>query len=162
MEKNKRKYFIEPKLQLVEQKALIEIKYPDSDTSIKNGILYWRGIVKPTAFSKEYQLKMEYRMGKYPKMWLYVEDMNEQLTHVIPHHYSIDLDNKMIELCLFKPRLKEWMKHYPLSETIIPWAIEWTYYYEIWKVTGEWKGGGDHPTDKDCKNSSKYKEHHEQ
>ena len=32
-----------------------------------------------------------------------------------------------------------------LSETIIPWAIEWLYYYEIWLVTGTWNGGGEHP-----------------
>lgn len=156
MEINKNKYFIEPKLQLVEQKNFLIIEYPNSDTYIKNGILYWHGIVKPTSFSKCYQLKMEYRMGKYPRMWLINENLENQSLHLIPHHYSIDSENNMIELCLFKPRLKEWAKHYPLSQTIIPWAIEWTYYYEVWKITGKWYGGGDHPTEKDCKNSTKY------
>ncbi len=50
------------------------------------------------------------------------------------------------------------MKHYPISRTIIPWAIEWLYYYEIWCVTGEWQGGGAHPTAKACQNSKQYQE----
>ena len=29
-----------------------------------------------------------------------------------------------------------------LSETIIPWAIEWLKYYELWRITGKWLGGG--------------------
>lgn len=33
-----------------------------------------------------------------------------------------------------------------IADTYIPWAIEWLYYYEIWLVTGEWCGGGIHPT----------------
>ena len=161
MVKNKSKYFKEPKLQLVEQKIFIKSEYPDSETFIRNGVLYWYGVVKPTPFSKEYQLKMEYRMGKYPRMWLVSEELNVQTAHLIPHHYSINVDNNMIELCLFRPKFKEWMKNYPLSHTIIPWAIEWTYYYEIWKITGEWNGGGNHPTNKDCKNSTKYREQNE-
>ena len=32
-----------------------------------------------------------------------------------------------------------------IAETIVPWASEWLFYYEIWKGTGEWYGGGDWP-----------------
>lgn len=32
-----------------------------------------------------------------------------------------------------------------IANTIIPWTIEWLYYYELWLATGEWLGGGDHP-----------------
>jgi len=32
-----------------------------------------------------------------------------------------------------------------LSLTIIPWTIEWLYFYKIWLATGEWCGGGEHP-----------------
>lgn len=155
---NKKKYFIEPKLQLIDQKNFIMVDFPDSEVCIREGVLYWHGKVKPTSVSKEYYLKLEYRMGKYPKAWLIKEVLDEKTAYYIPHHYAVDVKEGTIELCLFKPKMKEWMKHYPLSKTIIPWAIEWIYYYEIWQITGEWKGGGDHPTPKDCKNSTKYRE----
>jgi hypothetical protein len=29
-----------------------------------------------------------------------------------------------------------------LSETIIPWLSLWLTFYEMWRVTGEWDGGG--------------------
>lgn len=32
-----------------------------------------------------------------------------------------------------------------LADTVIPWAVEWLYHYEIWLATGEWCGGGKHP-----------------
>jgi hypothetical protein len=32
-----------------------------------------------------------------------------------------------------------------IADTIVPWLILWLFYYEIWHVTGEWKGGGVHP-----------------
>lgn len=158
MEKNKKKYFIEPKLQLIEQKNTILLDFPESDVSIKDGTLTWFGIVRPTAVSKEYTLKLEYKMGKNPRVWLLNADIEAGKAKDIPHHYHVDEKEKAIELCLFKPGLGEWMKHYAISRTIIPWAIEWLYYYEIWKITGRWKGGGAHPTPKDCRNRKKYQE----
>ena len=32
-----------------------------------------------------------------------------------------------------------------LTESYIPWAIEWTEFYELWLLTGTWYGGGVHP-----------------
>ena len=33
-----------------------------------------------------------------------------------------------------------------IANTIIPWTVEWLYYYELWLATGEWLGGGEHLT----------------
>ena len=74
------------------------------------------------------------------------------------HKYNVDLNAGTVQLCLYKPGNKEWMKHYSIAKTIVPWAIEWLYYYEIWQITGDWQGGGAHPTPKACRNSDKYKE----
>ena len=32
-----------------------------------------------------------------------------------------------------------------IIDTIIPWTQEWLYFYEIWLLTGEWRGGGHTP-----------------
>jgi hypothetical protein len=42
-----------------------------------------------------------------------------------------------------------------ISDTIIPWISEWLYYFEFWCITGEWYGGGKHPTKKDKKENDK-------
>ena len=36
-----------------------------------------------------------------------------------------------------------------IADTIVPWAQEWLYYYEIWLATNEWCGGGHIPTSQD-------------
>ena len=56
----------------------------------------------------------------------------------LPHVYSTSKQR----LCLFFPNGKEWNRSHLISETIIPWASEWLYYYELWLITGEWLGGG--------------------
>lgn len=152
----KKKYFIEPKLQLIEQKNCILQDYPESHADIKDGTLTWYGKVRPTPVSKEYLLKLEYKMGKNPKIWLLNAKIAKEKK--IPHNYKVDETDRTILLCLYKPGLKEWKKNYFISRTIIPWAIEWLYYYEIWSITGIWQGGGDHPSQKDCRNNGIYQE----
>lgn len=158
MVNKEKKYFREPLLRLVDQKTDLELIYPESKANIKNGILTWIGKVKPGPFSKEYTIKVEYRIGKSPLTWLMNEELDPTTYMKIPHKYGVDLELGTVQLCLYKPGHKEWMKHYSIAKTIVPWAIEWLYYYEIWQITGEWQGGGDHPTAKACRNSDKYYE----
>jgi len=33
-----------------------------------------------------------------------------------------------------------------IADTIIAWASEWLFFYELWLATGEWHGGGHDPT----------------
>ena len=49
----------------------------------------------------------------------------------------------MVQICLYRHR--EFTKDKFLANTIIPWTVEWLYFYEIWLATGEWCGGGEHP-----------------
>ena len=162
MGNKKKKYFGEPKLRLVDQKTELELMYPEAKVYIKNGVLTWTGIVKPSPCSKEYTIKVEYRMGKYPVTWLMNEELDFETYTQIPHKYNVDLKEKTVQLCLFMPRKREWTKNCSIADTIVPWTIEWLYYYEIWQITGEWKGGGEHPTLKACKNSDRYREKDEE
>jgi hypothetical protein len=40
------------------------------------------------------------------------------------------------------PGSGEWTSKKCIAQTIIPWAIEWLFHYELWHLTGEWSGGG--------------------
>ncbi|WP_258193290.1 hypothetical protein [Paraburkholderia sp. BL25I1N1] len=40
-----------------------------------------------------------------------------------------------------------------LADTHLAWTVEWLGYFEEWLVTGEWAGGGYHPTPRGrCRN----------
>lgn len=58
----------------------------------------------------------------------------------VPHLYNDG------SLCLFYPKNDEWNYKQLWLETLIPWTSLWLFYYEIWIETGEWLGGGIHPT----------------
>ena len=135
-----------PSLKLIEQKVEMEQVYPEAQAYIKDGVLTWIGIVKPTPFSKDYVIMIEYKIGKSPKTWLINETLDTETYEQIPHNYEVDLFSGKIRLCLYKPGRKEWQPNSSIAKTIIPWAIEWLFYYEVWQVTGEWLGGGEHPS----------------
>lgn len=55
----------------------------------------------------------------------------------LPHVYAGD------DLCLNLPG--EWDSSMSIGHTILPWASEWLFHYEMWLATGKWAGGGRHP-----------------
>lgn len=63
----------------------------------------------------------------------------------VPHIYALGHPPAYPRLCLYDPATDEWTPEKPIATTIIPWALDWLYYYEEWVLTGEWKGGGRHP-----------------
>lgn len=63
----------------------------------------------------------------------------------IPHIYRNERDPDLPFLCLYDPEGAEWDDSSNVSETIVPWAIEWLCCYEIWHLEGVWVGGGRHP-----------------
>jgi hypothetical protein len=59
-----------------------------------------------------------------------------------PHIYGYE--NSKTHLCLWWPKQREWRRDMKFIETYIPWTAEWLWYYEYWRATGEWAGGGVH------------------
>lgn len=142
---NKRRYFNNPSYSLLQQKVALSAAYKNASCSIDNkkNELLWSGKIKPTALSKEYTVILTYRLGNSPKVWV-VGDELEKLDDInFPHKYDINAENKMVQICLY--RYSEFNSHKLLANTIIPWTVEWLYFYELWLATGEWLGGGEHP-----------------
>ena len=98
------------------------------------------GAVQPTSTSETYVVRIQYRVGREPVVTVVSPDLRplEDGTPV-PHVYP------GLVLCLFRPGRGEWGPHQLLTLTIVPWAMEWLYYYEAWHCTHEWLGGGEHP-----------------
>lgn len=128
---------------LAHQRIDISNRFPGGEAHITRGQLFWKAKVKPTPLSREYNIEMYYRIEKLPKIYIVGDGLSKLDDPNFPHHYWIDQDNKRVEICLFRYDFSSDML---LSKTVVPWAIEWLYYYEIWLYTGVWNGGGEHIT----------------
>lgn len=144
---SKGRYYKRLRLTLIQQKVALCSAYNDGHCSIdkrKNQLL-WSGRIKPTALSKEYTVVLVYHTGDSPKVWVIGDELEKLDDPSFPHKFEVDTEKKMVRICLY--RYSEFDSSKLLANTIIPWAIEWLYYYELWLATGEWLGGGEHPID---------------
>ncbi len=130
------------KLSISQQYLLLGRDFPTGVGQLRNGSLIWRLVLQPTPVSREYSLRLRYRLNTFPEV-LVEEPRLKGLAgdKTIPHVYRQD----PTELCLFEPAREEWSGRYALSETIIPWSALWLFYFEDWLTSGTWNGGGEHP-----------------
>lgn len=106
------------------------------------GQLQWFYRTSPTPLSRDYGVRIEYRQGATPQV--FVDDPELALItggRRLPHVY----DQRPARLCLYLPRAYEWEPWMRIDQTIVPWAALWLFYFEEWLTTNDWKGGGEHP-----------------
>lgn len=131
-----------PRLSLAQQYLFLKRDFHDGSGEIRGGRIIWRQPVQPTPISREYQLRLCYKLADSPRTIVerprLVELANGKR---IPHLYKQD----PAQLCLYQPSYREWSPSRLLSETVIPWAVLWLFYFEDWLSSGEWNGGGEHP-----------------
>lgn len=100
-------------------------------------VLVCRGLLRPTLISDEYRARIEYVTRLKPKIWIESPALERRRPDErIPHTYADDRP------CLFKEDFRSDMA---IAQTIVPWLSLWLVFYESWRVTGEWQGGGLHP-----------------
>jgi hypothetical protein len=106
------------------------------------GSLVWWCEVTPSPLSRYYRLRVEFRQGGTPEVFVKSPDLKLLAGgRRLPHVYQQDPPC----LCLYRPRTYEWQPWMRIDQTIVPWAILWLFYYEEWLVSDDWKGGGEHP-----------------
>lgn len=93
--------------------------------------------------SIRYKIKVIYK-DFHPDVYL-LEPKFDVGTRRPPHLYSFSQQ----KLCLYLPGKQDWSSSMNLADTIIPWACEWLFFYEMWLITGSWYGGGEHLEAKD-------------
>ncbi len=100
-----------------------------------------RGTVRPSQLTQEYVVEIRYHLGRDPEVRVVSPQLRDRGDgRPIPHLYAEGT------LCLYHPRYREWTAADLIAHTILPWISEWLYFYELWLATGEWHGGGEHPT----------------
>ena len=121
---------------------LLSIKqdFPDVKVLKKN----WNSFeivlrLQPTVLSEMYNVKIVYKDNMFVKIFVIDRKLKIAPNRTkLPHVYN----TKAQQICLYSPSKNEWKSTKLISNTIIPWASEWLYYYELWLPEGKWYGGG--------------------
>jgi len=124
---------------IAQQAFFLRNAFPESEINFKNNKLIWIGDIKPTSLSKNYKAKIEYKLKNRPDVTILSPPFRRYNNKPLPHVFKGE------KLCVFRYKYAEWSPGMRIDETIIPWTSLWLIYYEVWLLTGEWYGGGEHP-----------------
>ena len=125
---------------LLHQEGALRSYFPGSQITRKcETELIWIGEITPSPLGETYRIKLHYKRGKFIKISVIETTLRLAAGETkLPHVYSTQRQ----ELCLYYPKDNEWHPGMFYVKSIIPWASEWLYHYEIWAGTGKWHGGG--------------------
>lgn len=127
---------------LSQQHFFIKNKFPSSSITYNHPKLIVNIKIKPNDLSRTYPVNIVYD-AHTRKIKVFVKGNLQKLDRQdFPHIYAKDKKLGIAQICLFYPIEKEWTTADWISDTIIPWASEWLFYYELWLGTGEWFGEG--------------------
>ena len=96
----------------------------------------------------KYKLRIDIKEGKLPKVYVVepeIDRSNPLEIHTFGFQYHPYYKKELPLLCLTHLGEDKTNTSMSLTETYIPWAIEWTEFYELWLLTGKWYGKGIHP-----------------
>lgn len=129
------------RISLLVQAGTLKSRFPDSVIfRNKEKSLSWICTLRPTSLSWDYTVKLEYMRGKGVKAYV-IDPKPLPLAEgkvELPHTYSTPNQ----QLCLFYSGYHEWHPGLLFTKTIVPWIVEWLYFYEIWLGGNGWQGGG--------------------
>lgn len=133
-----------PTICISAQLEVLHKYFPSGKTISHNPSKFeWVLGITPTPNSITYKVKIEYTLGQNPNIFVISPKRLKKYadTSSLQHVY----DEEEQQICLFRPGIGEWQPYKFIAKTIVPWAAEWLAFYEIWVLTGEWKGEGLHP-----------------
>ena len=127
-------------IDLLSQAKEISKNFSNSKWIIKKDKVEIYLFLQPTDISPIYTVLMSTKKGSKKVNVFITKPRIERnsFNNIVPHMFSNN------SLCLYYPQYNEWNYKDSWSSTLIPWTSLWLFYYEIWKETGEWKGGGIH------------------
>lgn len=135
------KFFNSQRLSIPQQVLKMKTLYRNFACELKRSAAVWTGEIRPSALSESYRVRIRYQLANAPKVSVLEPKLRRRAdAEQIPHIYAED------SLCLYLPHSGEWHAGKFIAETIVPWTSLWLYFYEVWHATGEWRGGGIHPT----------------
>jgi hypothetical protein len=93
----------------------------------------------PAEYTATYDVLIDHQIAGSPLVYVARPRLQLVSGRTLPHVYPLNA------LCLFFGE-REWHGGIPIASTLVPWATEWLFFYELWLATGgEWLGEGEHP-----------------
>jgi hypothetical protein len=90
----------------------------------------WTGTLQPRESSPVYHVELRYRVHVAPTVKVLRPDLAPGAPHLYPDG----------TLCLYWPKEWGWTSDQLIVNTVLPWAADWLYYYELWLDCGKWLG----------------------
>ncbi|RQW62537.1 hypothetical protein [Vibrio viridaestus] len=114
---------------------------------VKGGLqLEWRQQLQPTRFARKYEVLVRwYGINDIPDVEILSPNLQELANGKRSPHEFLSKKNTKPCLMFNGKGSKDWTFNMLIAESIIPWTMEWLYYWELWLSDGEWRGGGVHP-----------------
>jgi hypothetical protein len=130
-----------PRLPLAVQLGQLRHVWPELVARVHRGSLRAEGWVRPNSLCESYRIQLVYTPPASPKVWVREPRIVAERApgDRVPHVYDRFTDPRP---CLFYPNEREWRSDKLIAHTILPWLLLWLAFYEVWLVTGIWKGGG--------------------
>lgn len=129
------------------QLAHLKMRNRNGTGRVHRGRLTWRWCAQPSPMSRIYQVRLECDDKGNPEVFVDSPDICLLAGgRKVPHLYS----QEKRELCLYLPGSGQWNTTKLLANNIVPWVSLWLLYFEEWLWSDEWKGGGEHPVDRDA------------
>lgn len=120
---------------LATQRLVLLMRYPGSIAKIERSKLQWECRLRPQTITDTYLFQIEYKLRERPAVYISEGRLaGEKDLESIPHHFEV-LGDGRVHACLDK---FDWKGSMLLADSVVPWAMEWALYYEIWLATGEW------------------------
>ena len=128
------------RLNTAKQAAIWRWKFGSQfDLSVHGATMIARGIVQPDALCRSYDVEFRITSG-IPKVTIVEPEL-----HVAPDDLANTHMYRTQEPCLFRPHTHDWRPKFVRFTILVTWLQEWIIFHEIWKATGVWLGGGEHP-----------------
>lgn len=128
------------RIKFAQQFAGLKKRYPNSHGKLLRNGFEWYCSLTTSPLSDTYLVCIRYKEPHFPKVYV-VSPKHLPLASgakCLPHVYN----TKTQQLCLFWPKKNEWDSSMSIADTIVHWTLQWLIYYEFWRVTGTWFGGG--------------------
>jgi len=96
----------------------------------EDGALVWRGKLRPTEVSPDYEVEVQWRPQRNPRILVITPPLKPDA----PHTYGDG------SLCLHFRGDRSWTASSLVATYVVPWTAEYLYWYEIWLETSKWYG----------------------
>ena len=125
---------------LEQQLANLQRLHPTVHGRIEAGRLIAEGWIRGNVLTRRYRVRIEYTKSIWPRAFVLEPALERRHpAQPVAHTHAAN------EPCLYRTRHGDWLPTMYLGQTIVPWLMEWLVFYETWRATGDWQGGGTLP-----------------